>query len=170
MLFFKIKNQNACSYSHTHSLTHGNIQTKTSIETLEKGSTKDFQLNGFSAIMTKWWNLKKGQKWLNYMKTFVKYSTIDHAHTQHWRIQVELFNHRTLSYEFPGLKHLQRWLKKDANNKNQRNTLNEGKINFSPMKMRIICAGRIHFNFYFTHSVCINRQEVTATPSSSSNK
>lgn len=33
------------------------------------------------------------------------------------------------------------------------------------MKMRIICAGRIHFNFYFTHSVsvCINRQVLMAT-------
>lgn len=56
--------------------------------------------------------------------------------------------------------------------------LTKVKLIFTPMKMRIICAGRIHFNFYFTHSMCINRQELAATtwlthittPSSSSSK
>lgn len=115
---------------------------------------------------------KKGQEWLSYsMKTFVKYSTIDQllAHTRKkadWRIRVKTFNHRTLSYEVPGIIRLPRWLKSNASNDRARETpLTKVKLIFAPMKMRIICAGRIHFNFYFTHSVsvCINRQVLMAT-------
>lgn len=112
---------------------------------------------------------KKGQERLSYMKTFVKYSTIDHART-HTRTKSRLTNpsQKLLTIEHFAMNFLVLFAYHDGSRQMPTTIAREApltkvKLIFAPMKMRIICAGRIHFNFYFAHSVCINRQELMAT-------